>query len=105
MSVLGRLVVTRGQHVPQRAKALAQALDAVRDQVCRPRLNMLRQGDGVSVDVLEAVADRRPGVFGMVGVVPFQGAQQFLPDRMVMGMTERPQTGRVQGLSFPVQPA
>jgi len=97
--------VTRGQDVPQRAKALAQALDAVRDQVGRPRLDMLRQGDGVSVDVLEAVADRRPGVFWMVGVVPFQGAQQFLPDRMVMGMTERPQTGRVQGLSFPVQPA
>ena len=73
-SPLRRFLVARCEHVRQGTEALAQRRDAVRGEVARARLDVLRQVPGVIVHFLEQAADLGPRVFGMIGGIPLERA-------------------------------
>src|SRR5215216_2979050 len=104
-SLLLRLLVARRQDVYQRAQAFAQGRDAVGDEVARVRMDVLRQTLGVIVHFLEEAADHRPRVLRVIRGVPFERAQKFLADRMVMRMTQRAKARGVERLGLAVQSA
>ena len=109
--VRARFTVTRRQNLHQRRQAMAQALDTVRGRmgravrIVRARSDAIRQVGGMIVHLLEQVTDQGTRVLGMKPGVPFQGAQQLLPDRVVVRMATGAQACLVQRLGPPVKSA
>ena len=89
----------------QRAQAFAQGRDAVGEEMARVRLDVLRQAYGMIVHFPEQAADHGLRVLGTIRGVPFERAQKFLADGMVMRMTQRAKARGVEGLGLAVQSA
>src|SRR5258707_2464793 len=87
-----RFGVTGLQNVHQGCQTSAQVLGPVGDRlghaigVVRARADAVRQLDRMIVHLLETLTNRRTCVLGKERVVPFQGIQQLLPDRVVIRM-------------------
>jgi len=103
-----RQCVAGRQDVPQGRQALAQALRPMDDRVghaigvVRTRPDSVGQVDRALAHLLEQLADNRTRVLGTKRAIPLQGAQQLLPDRVVVRMAPGAQACPVQCLGPPL---
>ena len=112
-AALGRtlLAVARRQNLHQRRQASAQVRDTMGNQVghavgvVRTGPDAVRQVDRMIVHLPEPVANQGTRVLGMKRAVQLQGAQQLLPDRVVVRMAPGAQACLVQRLGPPVKSA
>lgn len=102
--VCARSGVTVLQDLYQGREAETQAVSTVGDRmgyairVARARPEAVRELDRMIVHLREQIADQRTRVLGAKRVVPFQSAQEFLPDSVVARMSPCAETCTVKRL-------